>query len=156
MTVPQTNSYKYFPTSTIMENYTTCPPWPESTGKNHGFRKSVTCEVLVIYWFPDCGIMVPTSLIKQSSSAQLSPESDKPFSPQSNITKEKMCHTPYEKKNTMKVSLLSASQSQSWLWFSRASCIHIKPQWLYHLATSCSSLVFKCRVLNGLRSLQKK
>lgn len=98
MRVPQTNSYNYLPTSTIMENYTTCPPWPESTGKNQGFRKSVTCKVLPIYWFPDYGIMVPTSLIKQSSSAQLSPESDKPFFPQSNITKEKVCHTPYEKK----------------------------------------------------------
>lgn len=85
-------------------------------------------------------------LIQQSSSIQSIPESDKPFSPQSDIS-----HTLW--KETMKVSLLFAFERQGY-GSVEAAVFTYNLNVFNQLPTS--SLMFKCGILDGLRSFQKK
>lgn len=57
---------------------------------------------------------------------------------------------------TIKVSLLAGLRARAGCGSLEPAVLMLKPQWLYHLATSYSSLIVKRGVLNGLRALQKK
>lgn len=148
-------SYGCFPTSMLMLDHTTSLPWLNAIGKSLCcFRKSIACKILALYWFSwfsDCGKLVPMALIQLSSSIQWS-QNQTSYSPHNLTLLKNKSDTQPVKKKTVKVSLLFAFQSQVWLWFGRGSCIHIQSQQLYHLDTSCSTLMFKCGILDELRS----
>lgn len=110
--------------------------------------------------------MAPTALVKLSHYGQLSQEPSKLLSQLDMPKNQWGTHSLQggEEQNkhmcalttTIRVSLLTALRARAACGSAEPAVLLLKPQWLYHLATSCSSLILKCGVLNGLRALQKK
>lgn len=135
-----------------MLDHTISLSWLNSTGKKSVlFLKSITCKDLAINWFPDWGKMVHNRAPLPSQSQNQTTHSPHNLT----LLKNKSDTYPVKRKLYENITSLYFSE-HGWLWFNAGSCIHIQPQRLYHLATSSLSLMFKCGILHGPTSFQKK